>query len=141
MSNKFKAVVIDNQNEKFTREIKEIDKSDLKDGNVLVKVDFSSLNFKELYENKEDPMPLKFTCLPGDVIYLPYNYYHHVYSTCDDENKSIAINFWQTSLFGIDIETDKDPFNGSQLEKEIVKNAVIVENLKMIEEYENRAYD
>jgi len=26
-------------------------------------------------------------------------------------------------------------------EKEIVKNAVIVENLKMIEEYENRAYD
>ena len=58
------------------------------------------------------------------VIYLPYNYYHHVYSTCDDENKSIAINYWQTSLFGIDIETDKDPFNGSQLEKEIVKNII-----------------
>ena len=32
MSNKFKAVVIDNQNEKFTREIKEIDQNDLKDG-------------------------------------------------------------------------------------------------------------
>ena len=111
------------------------------EGDPLLTRGFSSLNFKELYENKEDPMPLKFTCLPGDVIYLPYNYYHHVYSTCDDENKSIAINFWQTSLFGIDIETDKDPFNGSQLEKEIVKNAVIVENLKMIEEYENRAYD
>ena len=39
MSEKFKAVVIDNQNEKFTREIKEINKIDLKDGNVLVKVD------------------------------------------------------------------------------------------------------
>ena len=27
MSDKFKAIVIDNQNDKFTREIKEIDKS------------------------------------------------------------------------------------------------------------------
>ena len=47
MSDKFKAVVIDNQNEKFTREIKEIDKTQLKDGNVLVKVDYSSLNYKD----------------------------------------------------------------------------------------------
>ena len=46
MSQKFKAVVIDNQNEKFTREIKEIDTSHLKDGNVLVKIDYSSLNYK-----------------------------------------------------------------------------------------------
>ena len=44
MSEKFKAVVIDNQNEKFTREIKEINKTDLKDGNVLVKIDYSCLN-------------------------------------------------------------------------------------------------
>ena len=41
MLDKFNAIVIDNQNEKFTREIKEIDTSHLKDGNVLVKVDFS----------------------------------------------------------------------------------------------------
>ena len=47
MSKKFKAIVIDNQNEKFTREIKEIDTSDLKDGNVLVKIDYSSLNYKD----------------------------------------------------------------------------------------------
>ena len=47
MSDKFKAVVIDNQNEKFSREITEINKSDLKDGNVLVKIDYSSLNFKD----------------------------------------------------------------------------------------------
>ena len=47
MSQKFKAVVIDNQNEKFTREIKEIDTSHLKDGNVLVKIDYSSLNYKD----------------------------------------------------------------------------------------------
>ena len=40
MSEKFKAIVIDNQNEKFTREIKEINKTDLKDGNVFVKIDY-----------------------------------------------------------------------------------------------------
>ena len=39
MSDKFKAVVIDNQNEKFIREIKEIDKTQLKDGNVVVNFD------------------------------------------------------------------------------------------------------
>ena len=39
MSEKFKAIVIDNQNEKFSRNIQEIKKSELKDGNVLVKVD------------------------------------------------------------------------------------------------------
>ena len=44
---KFKAIVIDNQNEKFTREVKEIDKESLKDGNVLVKVEYSSLNYKD----------------------------------------------------------------------------------------------
>ena len=45
MSEKFKAVVIDNQNEKFSRDVKELDTSALKDGNVLVKVDYSSLNY------------------------------------------------------------------------------------------------
>ena len=47
MSEKFKAIIIDNQNDKFSRDIKEIDTSHLKDGNVLVKVDYSSLNFKD----------------------------------------------------------------------------------------------
>ena len=31
MSDKFKAIVINNQNDKFTRDLKEINKSDLKD--------------------------------------------------------------------------------------------------------------
>ena len=44
MSDKFKAIVINNQNDKFTRDLKEINKSDLKDGNVFVKIDYSSLN-------------------------------------------------------------------------------------------------
>ena len=47
MINKFKALVIDNQNENFTRSIQELDTSQLKDGNVLVKVDYSSLNYKD----------------------------------------------------------------------------------------------
>ena len=47
MSQKFKAIVIDNQNEKFTREVKELDKSFLGTGDVLVKIDYSDLNFKD----------------------------------------------------------------------------------------------
>ena len=46
MKQTFKAVIIDNQNEQFTRSIKEIDTDYLKDGNVLVKIDYSSLNYK-----------------------------------------------------------------------------------------------
>ena len=38
MPDKFKAIVINNTNENFSREIKELTASDLKDGNVLVKV-------------------------------------------------------------------------------------------------------
>ena len=47
MSEKFKAIVIDNQNENFTRQVKELDKSFLGTGNVLVKIDYSDLNFKD----------------------------------------------------------------------------------------------
>ena len=47
MSKKFNALVIDNQNEKFSREIKELSTDSLKDGNVLVKIDYSSLNYKD----------------------------------------------------------------------------------------------
>ena len=43
MSKKFKAIVIDNQNENFTREVKELGIDSLKDGNVLVKIDYLSL--------------------------------------------------------------------------------------------------
>ena len=66
MSEKFKAVVIDNQNEKFTREIKEIDSSHLKDGNVLVKVDYSSLNYKDAMILKNGGRIVrKFPFVPG----------------------------------------------------------------------------
>ena len=66
MSDKFKAVIINNQNEKFTREIKEISRSDLKDGNVLVKVDYSSLNYKDaLILNNGGKIVRKFPFVPG----------------------------------------------------------------------------
>ena len=66
MSQKFKAVVIDNQNEKFTREIKDIDTTHLKDGNVLVKIDYSSLNYKDaLILNNGGKIVRKFPFVPG----------------------------------------------------------------------------
>ena len=47
MSEKFKAIVIDNYNEKFTRKVDQIDKNFLGNDDVLVKVDYSDLNFKD----------------------------------------------------------------------------------------------
>ena len=47
MSDNFKAIVVNQDGENFTREVKSIDKSFLKHGNVTIKVDYSDLNFKD----------------------------------------------------------------------------------------------
>ena len=66
MTEKFKALVINNQDEKFTREIKELDQSALKDGNVLVKVDYSSLNYKDAMILKDGGKIVRnFPFVPG----------------------------------------------------------------------------
>ena len=66
MTIKFKAIVIDNQNEKFSHDIKEISTSDLKDGNVLIKVDYSSLNYKDAMILKDGGRIVrKFPFVPG----------------------------------------------------------------------------
>ena len=66
MRKNFKAVVINNQNEKFTREIKEIENNNLKDGNVLVKIDYSSLNYKDaLILNNGGKIVEKYPFVPG----------------------------------------------------------------------------
>ena len=66
MSKKFKAIVIDNQNEKFTREIKELSIDALKDGNVLVKIDYSGLNYKDaLILNNGGRIVKKYPFIPG----------------------------------------------------------------------------
>ena len=47
MSDKFKAIVLNQSGSQFSREIKTLDKSFFKDGDVLVKVDYSGLNYKD----------------------------------------------------------------------------------------------
>ena len=47
MSNQFKALILDQKGEEFTREVKSIHKSFLKHGDVTVQVDYSDLNFKD----------------------------------------------------------------------------------------------
>ena len=47
MSDNFKALIINQEGENFTREVKSIDKSFLKHGDVTVKVDYSDLNYKD----------------------------------------------------------------------------------------------
>ena len=47
MSDKFKALIINQEGENFSREIKLIERSFLKHGDVTIKVDYSDLNFKD----------------------------------------------------------------------------------------------
>ncbi|MDB9719204.1 oxidoreductase, partial [Candidatus Pelagibacter sp.] len=47
MSVNFKALIVNQEGENFTREIKSIDRSFLKHGDVTVKVDYSDLNYKD----------------------------------------------------------------------------------------------
>ena len=47
MSDNFKALIVNLEGENFTREVKSIDKSFLKHGDVTVKVDYSDLNYKD----------------------------------------------------------------------------------------------
>ena len=66
MSDKFKAVVINQEGEKFSREVKELDKNFLKHGDVLVKVEYSSLNYKDALILKNGARLVKeFPHIPG----------------------------------------------------------------------------
>ena len=66
MSDKFKAIVIDQQGEKFSREIKELDTGFLDQGDVLVKVDYSDLNYKDaLILNDGGKLVRDFPRIPG----------------------------------------------------------------------------
>ena len=47
MSDKFKAIVLNQSGDRFFREVKNLDTSFFKSGNVLVKVDYSGLNYKD----------------------------------------------------------------------------------------------
>ena len=66
MPEKFKAIVINQEGENFTREIKSLEKNFLKHGNVLVKVDYSSLNYKDALILKNGARLVKeFPHIPG----------------------------------------------------------------------------
>ena len=47
MSDQFKALILNQEGENFSLNVKSIDKSFLKHGDVTVKVDYSDLNFKD----------------------------------------------------------------------------------------------
>ena len=66
MSDKFKAIVINQEGEKFSREIKTVDKKFLGEGDVLVKIDYSDLNFKDaLILNNGGKLVKEFPRIPG----------------------------------------------------------------------------
>ena len=66
MSKKFKAIVIDNQNNEFSIKISELDTTQLKDGNVLVKIDYSGLNYKDALILKDGGRIVKnYPFVPG----------------------------------------------------------------------------
>ena len=66
MSEKFKALVLNQEGENFTREVKDIEKSFLKHGDVLVKVNYSGLNFKDALILKNGARLVKeFPHIPG----------------------------------------------------------------------------
>ena len=66
MSDNFKALIVNQEGEKFSREIKTIEKSFLKHGDVLVKVDYSTLNFKDALILKNGARLVKeFPHIPG----------------------------------------------------------------------------
>ena len=66
MSKNFRAIVINNQNDNFTREVKDLNIDFLKDGEVLVKIDYSDLNFKDAMILKNGGMLVKeYPRIPG----------------------------------------------------------------------------
>ena len=66
MSDKFKAIVLNQSGEKFTREVKTLDNSFFKNGNVLVKVDYSGLNYKDaLILNNGAKLVKEYPHIPG----------------------------------------------------------------------------
>ena len=66
MSEKFKAIVLNQSGDKFSREVKTLDKSFLKEGDVLVKIEYSDLNFKDAMILKNGGKLIKeFPRIPG----------------------------------------------------------------------------
>ena len=66
MSNQFKALILNQDGENFSREVKSVEKSFLKDADVTVKVHYSGLNYKDALILKNGARLVKeFPHIPG----------------------------------------------------------------------------
>ena len=66
MSNQFKALILNQNGESFTREVKSIEQTFLKHGDVTVKVEYSGLNYKDALILKNGARLVKeFPHIPG----------------------------------------------------------------------------
>ena len=66
MSEKFKAIVLNQSGDNFSRDIKTLDKTFFSSGDVLIKVDYSTLNFKDALILKNGARLVKeFPHIPG----------------------------------------------------------------------------
>jgi alcohol dehydrogenase/acrylyl-CoA reductase (NADPH) len=66
VSEQFKALIINQEGESFTREVKSVEKSFLKHGDVTVKVEYSGLNYKDALILKNGARLVKeFPHIPG----------------------------------------------------------------------------
>ncbi len=66
MSNQFKALILNQEGENFSREIKSIERSFLREGDVTVKVQYSGLNYKDALILKNGARLVKeFPHIPG----------------------------------------------------------------------------
>ena len=66
MSNQFKALILNQDGESFSREIKTVEKNFLKNGDVTVKVEYSGLNYKDALILKNGARLVKdFPHIPG----------------------------------------------------------------------------
>ena len=66
MSEQFKALILNQDGESFTREVKSVEKNFLKHGNVTVKVEYSGLNYKDALILKNGARLVKeFPHIPG----------------------------------------------------------------------------
>ena len=66
MNEKFKAIVLNQSGDQFSREVKNLDKSFFKTGDVLVKVEYSGLNYKDaLILNNGAKLVKEYPHIPG----------------------------------------------------------------------------
>jgi len=66
VSNHFKAIILNQEGESFSRKVETVDKSFLKHGDVTVKIDYSSLNYKDaLILNNGAKLVKEYPHIPG----------------------------------------------------------------------------